>query len=149
MPTDEIRTWAMRKPGYEEMWIDRDRLGWITLAFSQDAGARQAELEEEFPEVGVVAVGVPWTMAELEALQRRVTEEIGPLFPISSWASPSHGVVGIGVGVLEEERIAAIEERFAAEPICLEGIDPAEAPVAGPQPLQGDGWRLLAEQRSP
>jgi hypothetical protein len=49
------------------------------------------------------------------------------------------------VGVLTPERLAAIEERFGDEPICVEGTDPADAPVAGPQPREGDGWRLLAD----
>ena len=146
-PTEEIRAWAAGKPGFEELWIDRDHLGWITVAFSVDAEARQAELKELFPDVGVVAVGVDWTMAELETLQQRVSVEIGPLFPVSSWTSVTQGVLGIGVGVLKEERIAAIEERFAGEPICIEGADPADVPAEGPQPRQGEGWRLLASEQ--
>ncbi|MEK6721071.1 MAG: hypothetical protein AABZ33_10435 [Chloroflexota bacterium] len=82
MPTDEVRAWAAGKPGFEEIWIDREHLGWITLAFSVDADARQAELAEAFPDVGVVAVGVDWTMAEFEALQARVMTELSPLFPV-------------------------------------------------------------------
>lgn len=146
-PTEEIRAWAAGKPGFEELWIDREHLGWITVAFSVDAEARQAEFEKLFPEVGVVAVGVDWTIAELETLQQRVSDEIGPLFPVSSWTSVTQGVVGIGVGVLKPDRIAAIEERFAGEPICIEGADPADVPVAGPQPQQGEGWRLLADEQ--
>lgn len=146
-PVEEIRAWATGKPGFEEIWIDRAHLGWITVAFSVDAEARQAELEEQFPDVGVVAVGVDWTTAELEELQRRVGEEIGPIFPVSSWTSITQGVVGIGVGVLTEERLAAVEQRFAGERVCVEGADPADVPPGGPQPQQGDGWRLLADEQ--
>jgi len=146
-PTEEIRAWAAGKPGFEELWIDREHLGWITVAFSVDAEARQAELEGRFPDVGVVAVGVDWTMAELEELRRRVGEEIAPLFPLSWGIYTMQGVVGIGVGVLKPERITAIEERFAGEPICIEGADPADVPAAGPQPQQGEGWRLLADEQ--
>ncbi len=146
-PTEEIRAWAAGKPGFEEIWIDRDHLGWITVAFSGDAEARQAELEELFPEVGAVAVEVDWTLAELEELERRVVEELGPLFPVSSSTSVTQGVVGIGVGVLSDDRIAAVDKRFAGEPICIEGADPADAPAAGPQPQQGEGWRLLADEQ--
>jgi len=146
-PTEEIRAWAAGKPGFQELWIDRDHLGWIVVAFSVDAEARQAELEELFPDVGVVAVGVDWTMAELEELQRRVGEELGPLFPISSGVYVTQGVVHVGVGVLKEERIVAIEQRFAGESICIEGSDPADVPAEGPQPKQGDGWRLLADEQ--
>jgi len=146
-PTEEIRAWAADRPAFEEIWIDRDHLGWITVAFSADAEARQAELEEQFPDVGVVAVGVAWTTAELQDLQRRVGEQIGPLFPVSSWTSVTQGVVGIGIGVLSEDRLAAVEERFAGERVCLEGADPADVPSDGPQAQQGDGWRLLADEQ--
>src|SRR5262245_25969382 len=44
MPADAVRAWAEAKPGFEEIWIDREHHGWLTLAFSRDAGARQAEL---------------------------------------------------------------------------------------------------------
>ncbi|MBA2633164.1 MAG: hypothetical protein H0U86_09235 [Chloroflexi bacterium] len=146
-PTEEIRAWAADKPGFEEIWIDGDHLGWITVAFSVDAEVRQAELEELFPDVGVVAVEVPWTIAELEELQRQIGEELNPLFPVSSWISVTEGVVGVGVGVLKPEWLAAIEERFAGEPICIEGADPADMPAEGPQPPHGDGWRLLADEQ--
>lgn len=147
MPVDEIRAWAGQKPGFEEIWIDRDNLGWITVAFSVEAETRQAELEAEFPDVGVVAVGVDWTMAGLEDLQARVSEELGSLFNHSSWISVTQGVVGIGVGVLKEDRVVAVNERFAGERVCIEGTDPAEAPVEGPQPAAGEGWRLLADEK--
>ena len=146
-PTDEILAWAFDQPGFEELWIDRDHLGWITVAFSSGAAERQADLERLFPDVGVVAVEVDRTMAELEQLQRRIGEELGPLFGPSSWISMQQGVVGIGVGVLTDERLAAIRERFAGEPICVEGADPADAPIAGSQAPSGDGWRLLADEQ--
>lgn len=145
-PTEEILAWASGQPGFEELWIDRDHLGWITVAFSTDADERQADLERLFPDVGVVALEVEWSLAELEQLQRRIGEEFDPIFAPSSWISVQQGVVGIGLGVLEPERITAVEERFAGEPICIEGADPADAPAEGPQPQQGDGWRLLADE---
>jgi hypothetical protein len=147
MPADEVRAWAATRPGYEDIWIDRDHLGWITVAFSHDAEARQAELEREFPGVGVVAVEVDWTMAELEALQRRVGDELMPDVASSSGIYITKGVVSIGVGVLRPERIAAVEERFAGERVCIEGIDPADAPPEGPQQPAGEGWRLLADEK--
>lgn len=146
MPAEQIRAWAAAKPGFEEIWIDRDHAGWITVAFSIDADVRQAELEAEFPDVGVVALGVEWTMVELVELQRRVGEELRPIFDLSSGISVTQGVVSIGVGVLKPDRIAAIEDRFAGERVCVEGTDPADAPSEGPQAPAGDGWRLLADE---
>ena len=78
MPVEEIQAWAAGKPGFESIWIDREHLGWITVAFSRDADARQADLAREFPGVGVVAVHVAWTRAELEALQQRVITDGRP-----------------------------------------------------------------------
>ncbi|GBE23571.1 hypothetical protein BMS3Bbin01_02956 [bacterium BMS3Bbin01] len=147
MPLEAVRAWAETKPGFEAIWIDREHLGWITVAFSAGVEARQRELQRAFPDVGAVVVPVGWTMAGLESLQRRVIDELGPLFPsFSSGIYPTEGVVGIGVGVLTQERIDAIDERFAGERVCISGIDPATAPVAGPQPSGGEGWRLLADE---
>jgi hypothetical protein len=146
MPVDEVRAWAATKPGFEEIWIDRGHNGWITVAFSQDAEARQEELEAEFPDVGVVAVAVDWTMADLLDLQQRIGEALSPEFPVSTWVSVTTGVVGIGLGVLTEERLAAVVELFGAEKICVEGIDAADAPQPGPQPGSGEGWRLLVDE---
>jgi hypothetical protein len=144
MPVEELRAWATGKPGFEEIWIDREHLGWVTLAFSRDADTRQAELKEAFPGVGVVAVAVPWTMAELEGLQVEVMTKGRPTVT-SSAIRTTHGVVSIGVGVLEPARIAEIEAKFGGRRVCIEGIEPANAPVQGPQQPSGDGWRMLAD----
>ncbi len=147
-PTEEVRAWAAGQPGFEDLWLDRDHLGWITLAFSVEADARQAELEQLFPDVGVVAVEVDWVKSDLDALKGRVVEEIAPLFSMSAGVSITQGVVTVGVGVLTAERINAVESRFAGEPVCIDGVDPAAVPVPGPQPLAGDGWRLVLDQKA-
>jgi hypothetical protein len=68
-----------------------------------------------------------------------------PGIALSVGSGSNIGAVSIGVGVLSPETIYAVEARFGGERVCLEGIDPAEAPEAGPQPQAGDGWRLLAD----
>ena len=146
MPVEAVRDWAVTQPGYEEIWIDREHHGWIAVAFSQDAAARQRDLEREFPGVGVVAVPVDWTMAELEALQQRVHTELPPDVASGSGTLVTQGVVMIGTGVLSPEREALIEARFSGERVCLEGLDPADAPAPGPQQPAGLGWRLLATE---
>ena len=145
-PTEALNAWARTKPGFEELWIDRDHHGWVVIGFSRDAAARGAELAEAFPGVGAVTVEVPRTAAELEALQRRVHEVLPPEVAGGSSAMTTHGVVQIMVGVATPERIAAVEAAFAGEPVCIAGTDPADAPAAGPQQPAGDGWRLLATE---
>jgi hypothetical protein len=146
MPIEEVGAWARQQQGFEELWIDREHNGWITLAFSEDAQERRAEVAERFPDDGVVVVEVDWTMAELEALQQRVMDELAPAMDVASGIDVVHGVVGISVGVLTEERVAAVTDRFAGERVCLDGIDPGEAPPEGQQATTGDGWRLLAAE---
>jgi hypothetical protein len=146
MPVEAIRAWAIRQPGYADIWIDREHNGWVTVAFSQEAAARQVDLEREFPGVGVVAVHVERTSAQLEALQRRIHEVLPPDVAGGSAVLTMQNVVMIGAGVLTPERVALIESQFAGQPVCLEGADPADMPAPGPQQPAGDGWRLLATE---
>ena len=142
MPVDEIRAWALDQPGFEEIWIDRSHNGWVTVAFSTDAAARQLDLADEFPGVGVVAVEVDWTTEQLNALQARLPRE----FVSGSGTLPMQGKVSIFVGALTPERIAAAEVAFAGEPVCLDGLDPSTVPEPGPQQPGGMGWRLLVTE---
>jgi hypothetical protein len=143
-PTSAVRAWARDRPGYQEIWIDRDHLGWIAVAFTGDVAARQTELETEFPDVGVVAVDVPTGVGELNALQRRVHRlliEAGVSFG-GLWTSPTQWVVGLAVNAADERLQSALAP-VAGERICL---DDTGVPVpVGPQPPAGDGWRLLDE----
>ncbi len=145
-PTEELRGWASQQPGFEELWIDRDHLGWVVLAFSEDAAARQADLEREFPDVGAVAVGVDWTRAELEALERTAVSGSGGLV-LGSSTDIIKGVVELFIGPLEPERVAEVERRFAGKRVCIDGVDPSTLPSPGPQPQAGDGWRLLGHRK--
>jgi hypothetical protein len=149
-PDDEVmrlRQWAATKPGFQDLWIDRDHLGWITLAFSADAAARQAELESELPDIGAVAVQVPWTEGELLNLQRRLraallTIDVGH----ATGTLINKGVVSAEVGYLTPDVVALLNREFAGEPVCISGQPPELAPVEGPQPTAGLGWRLLTDQ---
>jgi hypothetical protein len=144
-PVDEVRAWARARSGYEDIWLDRDHFGWITVAFSENATVRQAELEVEFPDVGVVAVEVPTTSAELTALQERAHQLLvaaGVEFAGSATYA-DRWVVGLDVNVADE-RVAAALAPVASERICLSD---AGVPVPeGPQPDEGEGWRLLGDE---
>jgi hypothetical protein len=144
MPVEEVRAWAQQHAGFEQVWVDRDHNGWISLGFSEQAEQRQTELRERFPDVGAVVVPVEQTMEELTELQRQVLdafagEEIG-----SSVRVPQ-GVVAIEFGVLTDDRRAAVADQFGDQPVCVSGKDPADVPTPGPQPTAGENWRLLAD----
>jgi hypothetical protein len=144
-PVGRVRKWARGQPGYQEMWLDWDNFGWVTLAFTEDVEAREAELEAEFPDVGAVAVEVPTTKAELNGLQRRVHQllvDAGIDFGGSGY-DPTRWVVTVFVNAADP-RLAAALAAVADERICLED---AGVPVPeGPQPVGGDGWRLVGDE---
>jgi hypothetical protein len=144
-PVGRVRAWAREQPGFEEIWIDRDNLGWITVGFTHDAAQRQADLERTFPDLGVVAVEMPYTRKELGALQERITESVFPDHATSGGVSrgAEQGMVALEVNVVTDELVSFLEDEFAGEPFCLDGSDPAAVVQPGPQPLAGDGWRLL------
>lgn len=147
MPIEEVQTWAMSQPGFESIWIDRDHNGWITVAFSEDAAARQAEVREEFPGVGVVVVEVPWRLQELQALQGQVQDVVMDLTDEAGSAiDETKGMVGVHVVILTDEIRETMNDRFAGERVCVDGGDPSDFPEPGPQAESGDGWRLLATE---
>ena len=146
-PVQKVRTWARQQPGFEDIWIDRDHLGWLVLAFSQGAHLRQAELKQRFPDDGVVAVGVEHTTRELRALQRRLGKQLSEF--VDSWSTSvdvTANITEVSVPYITAEIVAELEARFGGEPFCIDGRDPSDQPVAGPQPIQGDGWSLVGYQ---
>lgn len=148
MPIEEVEAWATGYDSYAGIWVDREQNGWVTVAFTDDVAARQDEIRQRFPDDGVVAVHVEMSERDLSSLQNRVHEELEGIVEIQgSWTQINHGVVGLFVGVLSDEAMSALEDRFDGEPICVDGIDPEEATAPGPQPAGGEGWRLLVDER--
>jgi hypothetical protein len=147
-PVPKVRAWASTRPGYQDIWLDRDRRGWITVAFSGDVDAREDELKARFPDVGAVAVRARSTTAE-RATTRSQVGAVLARFDVSGGSGDdvTKGVVGFGLGVLRDDVLQALE-RFDDAPVCFDGILPRDAVKDGPQPKTGDGWRLLADQRS-
>ena len=143
-PTRKIRGWAEERPGYEDIWIDRDHLGWVVVAFSQDAELRQMELQQRFPEDGVVTVAVKHTTRELRELQDRLGEQLSEIADsYSVGVDVTSNITDAFVPYVTDEVVAWLEEQFPGEPFCIDGRDPSERPVAGPQPTGGDGWSLV------
>ena len=127
-----IRRWTGRQPAFEAMWVDHEaHPGWHTLAFSRDAAARQADFRREFPDLAMVAVEVPWTKDELEAIQQRVSDA-GRSQIVGVGAQPDKGVVAIYVRVLDPATVAAIESNFGGLRVCLERMDPPIAAATWP-----------------
>ncbi len=146
-PIEQVRAWAVGQPGFEDIWVDRAHNGWISVGFSDDAAARQAELEAEFPGVGVVAVQVTATDRELQALRDQVEDALGGS---SSWGvghGVHRGMVEVSVSVLDQDTLVRLAP-LAGPMLCVSGADPADAIVDGPQPTGGDGWRLLGTDRT-
>lgn len=147
MPVEEVQRWAANQPGYQGIWIDREHNGWVTAAFTEGVAERQADIDAMFPDDGVVAVEVEHTADELADLQARVGEELSQI--LDSYAIGSYenkDVVGVTVSMVTPEILEALAGRFAGEPICVEGNDPSTLPQPGPQPQEGEGWRLLADE---
>lgn len=146
-----VQRWAKKKPGYQDLWLDDDNLGWIALGFTEGADERQAQLERRFPDIGAVAVEVEWTRKELRRLQRRVGDELfGEIVRSGSISVDfGKGMVELTVGEVTGELLAAVEAAFAGEPVCVVGPDPSELPPPGPQATAGDGWSLLGHQDKP
>jgi hypothetical protein len=145
MPIEQVRSFASGLAGYENIWIDREHNGWVTVGFvDADVQSHQRLLEEEFPNAGVVAVEMPYTYAELDRIRERIHQTLPDDMDASNMFE-TRGVVTIWVGRLSPERVAVVEGIVGDDPACLEGLDPATTPEPGPQPEGGDGWTYLAE----
>ncbi|MEO1055332.1 MAG: hypothetical protein AAFY28_00305, partial [Actinomycetota bacterium] len=144
-PIDEIRSWASQQPGYVDLWIDRDNLGWVVVGFDADVEQRQADLEAQFPGVGVAAAEVPHTQDEVDALIAEVFDVMRANgIEINGGANAATGQASAYVGVLDEATLEPFAP-FAGRPVCFEGVDPADAVIDGPQPLAGDGWSIRGD----
>lgn len=149
-PTSELRRWAQRRPGFVDIWIDRENLGWITVAFTEKADDRQRQMERRFPDLGVVAVEVEYSATELKRLQRRVGRIVFPRGGAAATAvDTSSNTVSLHLGELDDEIIALVEAEFPGEPLCVDGPVVTELVADGPQPTAGNGWQLVGVLQAP
>lgn len=143
----DLHAWAAAQPGFEELWFDRDRNGWLTLGFTAgDVEALQAQVRAEFPGEGIVVVAVPHTQRELLDLQDEVAEALHGM-DLGYWgidASTARGWVSLELSALTADVEAALEP-FAGRPLCADVMPPVDAVPDGDQPAAGPGWRLLGE----
>ena len=143
---DQVTAWASGQAGFEQLWLDRDHHGWITVGFHDaDVVALQQQVAQAFPGEGVVVVALAHTLAELQALMDRVMPALS-----AAGAEPAGGVsLDVPRGLLalsgvpaSAEAEAALRE-FAGEPICVDVLDTTAFVPEGEQPTKGQGWRLL------
>ena len=144
---EQVRVWAEARPGFEEIWFDRERNGWIHVGFhgEVDVAALQAALAQQFPGEGVVAVEVPYSSAELQALAEDVVgalDEVGVRAPGYA-ASVTTGRASV-FDVPATPEVLEVVERFAGDPVCVGLVALDDIVPEGPQPEGGEGWRLLA-----
>lgn len=144
-PIDEVLAWAQGRPAFEDLWIDREHQGWLTVAFSAGAAELQDEIDELFPDDGVVAVQVERTKAELDELAARVRSVMtGGAAITGVGVAIDKGVVAVDLGYLSEDLLALLDP-YESEPICISGAPPSDLVEPGAQPTAGAGWRLLGE----
>ena len=145
---EQVARWAEGEPGFEQLWLDRERNGWVTVGFhgEVDVAALQAEVEATFPGEGVVVVEVPFTQQELLDLADRLMSALseGGVYWAGLSADVHTGVVGLD-GVMLDEAAQRVLAGFAGEPICVDTI-PVQEIVPVEQPTGGEGWRLLGEE---
>ncbi len=144
---EEVQAWAAGRPEFVELWLDRERGGWITIGVKgADAAAVQDQVATRWPGEGIVVVEVPWTVEELDALATEVQEALTDAGVQSAgWGMQvNHGVAWLDLGVITPEAVNVLS-RFADRPICVDGVAVDAAPEDRPQAIAGEGWRLLGD----
>lgn len=144
-PVEQVQAWASSLPGFAEVWIDRDHNGWLVVGMTEAVEEARSEAAERFPDDGVVVVEVERGLDELLTLQEQVHQRSALVQGSSS--DVRLGRVRLDVPRLTDEVVEELSAEFAGEPVCLDGGDPGDAPPEGPQPTEGDGWRLLAAEQ--
>lgn len=149
---EAVHTWAVRQDGFEQLWLDRERNGWVTVGVhgdDVDVAALQEEVAADFPGEGVVVVEVPYSLAELESLMDRVMPVLA-----EAGATPTGGLaLDVPRGRLALSGVPMTAEaedalrQFAGEPLCADAVDTAAFVPEGPQPTEGDDWRLLGHEQ--
>ena len=143
---DAINEYGFRFPGqFGGLWLDNAR-GVVKVAFTEDLEIHRAAIAELAPAEAVVeVVQVSHSYAELVA----IVDQIGAL--AADIGLQGGGVrtplnrVALDLGYIEHDEVAAVNAAFDPDLVCIEGTDEPPAPE-GPQPVAGEGWRLLADQ---
>jgi hypothetical protein len=141
-----LERYGQRFPeSFAGVWLD---LGFNTvrIAFARDwRHHRDTVAELESRGVLVSVVKAQHTLAELDEIQRQLADDDLDLIPFASFVDLQNNRVQLELGVVDQETLAALGERFPADALCVEVPAPEELVPEGPQPQSGPGWRLLAD----
>ena len=140
-----VRQYASTLDGFEQEWTNPGSNTWIHVGFvGVDVVQRQRELEEQFPDIGVVAVELDHSADELDALAAEV-EDLLPEGMAVAYTHVKSGTIDVWVGKVTEEDRRALALLIDDYPLCAAGLVGDLIGEAGPQQTSGDGWRLLAQ----
>lgn len=144
----ELRTYAARfRATFAGIWIDRSN-GTFTIAFTDSVGER---IEELVPIVGdqarVAVAHATFTEAELlEAIDTIGESGLEGSGVVAVGIPTNYNVASVMVPILTEDAVRSVLDAVGDLPLCFEGADPADAIPEGPQPTEGDGWRLVLDE---
>ncbi len=143
---DAINQYGFRFPGqFGGLWLDNAR-GVVTVAFTDDIDVHEAAIAELAPDDAVVeVVQVEHSYAELVAITDQINALAAELGIEGGGIRTPLNRVSLFLGYIDPDEVQAVSELFDPEMVCIEGTDEPPAPE-GPQPTEGDGWRLLADQ---
>ena len=107
------------------------------MMFSRDEGATWSEpIDTPWGLSGDRHIGIPTDDGRLVFAFRDMAPGSSTRGHFVAWVGTyddiTKGVVGLMIGLLEPDRIAQVGRRFAGDPVCIDGIDPAtgEVPVS-------------------
>jgi hypothetical protein len=141
----EITVYAETLAGFEALWTNPERDRWIHVGFvGTDVLQRQQQLEQAFPEEGVVAVALDHTARQLTALAAELKPQLPEGMSVYS-TNVRAGTIDIWVGKVTDEHRTLLGSLSDKYPLCAAGLVGEQIGEPGPQLLAGNGWRYLAE----
>lgn len=139
----KVEPYARSLDGFVALWWDPEHNGWIHVGFyGADVAARQEQLDNQFPNEGVVAVAMPYDRSELLSMEGDLNE----LLPSSmSVGDPIEliGKIPVNIGLITADSLDELARLASGYPVCAMGVTEDDYFAPGPQALSGDGWRFL------
>ncbi len=140
----KVEPYARSLDGFVALWWDPDRNGWIHVGFyGTDIAVRQEQLNDRFPDDGVVAVAMPYDRSELRNMEGDLDDVLPPSMIVGR-AFELIGKVPVDIGLITADSLDELARLASGFPVCATGLTEDEYFEPGPQAHRGDGWRFLA-----